>query len=173
MSPPVGARRNRKFSGLTCIDDCADARAFSEARDAVVEYMQNNEKYFKKFQGSKYYKRLEDSIVSRLGAPAEPIPGKKKAMVTLNGKSKEYKLKPGENTVGRDIENDIVLSDPRVSRSHCRIDIDPEGRCFMIDLGSSRGTKVNGKKCHQTGLTLDSVILCGDTKIMIIQSSKR
>ncbi len=47
--------------------------------------------------------------------------------------------------IGRDDDNDVVLSDSGVSRQHTRI-FDKNGRPFIEDLGSSNGTLVNGER---------------------------
>jgi uncharacterized protein (TIGR02996 family) len=47
--------------------------------------------------------------------------------------------------VGRDAENDLVLADPTVSERHCRI-TDHGGDWIVEDLGSERGTLVNGAR---------------------------
>lgn len=47
-------------------------------------------------------------------------------------------------TLGRAEENDIVLSDPTVSGKHAKIII-KQDKYFIEDLGSSNGTRVNGK----------------------------
>jgi pSer/pThr/pTyr-binding forkhead associated (FHA) protein len=45
--------------------------------------------------------------------------------------------------IGRSTEADLVLSHPEVSRRHCRI-LAQEGAFLIEDLGSQRGTVVNG-----------------------------
>ena len=57
----------------------------------------------------------------------------------------------------------VVLDDSRVSRSHCRIDIDKNGCCSFLDLGSSRGSKINGKKVAKWPLNLNDQIAIGST----------
>jgi uncharacterized protein (TIGR02996 family) len=47
--------------------------------------------------------------------------------------------------VGRDAGNDLVLADPTVSDRHCRI-TDHAGDWIVEDLGSERGTLVNGAR---------------------------
>ena len=47
--------------------------------------------------------------------------------------------------IGRSPENQVVLSETSVSRSHCLLDI-INGACWITDLGSSNGTLVNGKR---------------------------
>ncbi|HHW07958.1 MAG TPA: FHA domain-containing protein [Clostridia bacterium] len=48
-------------------------------------------------------------------------------------------------TIGRSGDNQVVLPDPYVSGQHARIE-QKEGELWLIDLGSTNGTFVNGKK---------------------------
>jgi transcriptional regulator with GAF, ATPase, and Fis domain len=48
-------------------------------------------------------------------------------------------------TIGRAVDNEIRLSHGLVSRHHCRIEAGGEGT-WLIDLGSSNGTTVNGER---------------------------
>ena len=48
--------------------------------------------------------------------------------------------------IGRQEDNDIPLSFTWVSRKHAMIQIEANGRCNAIDLGSSNGTFVNGRR---------------------------
>jgi hypothetical protein len=43
-------------------------------------------------------------------------------------------------TIGRDPGSDLVLQDPRGSRRHAQIEIQPDGRVIVRDLDSSNGT---------------------------------
>ncbi|MSP60498.1 MAG: FHA domain-containing protein [Myxococcales bacterium] len=57
-----------------------------------------------------------------------------------------YEIPPGDLTVGRAVDNDVVLDDPSLSRKHCRLRRAGAGRIELEDLGSSNGTFVNGRK---------------------------
>lgn len=56
----------------------------------------------------------------------------------------EFSLSETENTIGRTDDNFILLSDASISRHHARI-IRASADYTVMDLGSSNGTKVNGK----------------------------
>jgi predicted component of type VI protein secretion system len=58
---------------------------------------------------------------------------------------KAYALDKGEINIGRDVNNDIVINDAEVSRSHARIIIQGDS-CVLEDLGSTNGTSVDGKR---------------------------
>lgn len=48
-------------------------------------------------------------------------------------------------TVGRKVDRDLVIADPRVSREHASI-IAENGEFFLVDQGSKHGTYVNGER---------------------------
>ena len=48
-------------------------------------------------------------------------------------------------TVGRKVDKDLVIADPRVSRDHAII-ISENGRFYVVDQGSKHGTFVNGER---------------------------
>lgn len=54
-------------------------------------------------------------------------------------------FEPGSRSIriGRAVDNDIVIADASVSRSHARVEIRPEG-CTIADLGSSSGLEKMG-----------------------------
>lgn len=64
-------------------------------------------------------------------------------LVTVDG-TREFTLKPGENTVGRQ-DADVLLSHNTVSRKHAVI-VAEDGRVWVEDVGSTNGTTVAGRK---------------------------
>jgi len=54
-------------------------------------------------------------------------------------------------TVGRKIDRDLVIPDPRVSREHASI-VSENGEFFIVDLGSKHGTYVNGERVDRRKL---------------------
>jgi hypothetical protein len=77
---------------------------------------------------------------------------------------KEYSFERIQITIGRTMENDVVLPDPGISRKHLRIR-DKGGAYIISDLGSSNGTKVNGVKIQEEVLKSGDEILAGGAKI--------
>ena len=50
-------------------------------------------------------------------------------------------------TIGRSTENnDIVVNDEKVSRNHLQMVMDDNGNYSVVDLGSTNGTYVNGRR---------------------------
>lgn len=56
-----------------------------------------------------------------------------------------YELNKDSLTIGRDINNEIVINDPEVSRNHCRL-TRGAGGYTLEDLGSTNGTFINGQR---------------------------
>jgi pSer/pThr/pTyr-binding forkhead associated (FHA) protein len=75
----------------------------------------------------------------------------------------EFVLEKANVTLGRATINEIVLlHDSKVSRHHARIDKKETG-LTIVDLGSTNGTYVNGKRVGSSTLVPGDVIKLGDT----------
>lgn len=61
-----------------------------------------------------------------------------------NFAGEEFSLSEVENTIGRTDDNFILLSDTSISRHHALIRREAD-RYVLLDLGSSNGTRLNGK----------------------------
>jgi DNA-binding NtrC family response regulator len=73
-----------------------------------------------------------------------------------------YDLKAGETRVGKDpSENDVVIDDPTVSRTHFTIVKDGE-RYVVKDLGSTNGTFVDGAQVKEAYLRPGAALEAGD-----------
>src|SRR5512144_1140269 len=57
--------------------------------------------------------------------------------------------------------------DDSVSRMHAVIEVTSPTDITIIDLGSTKGTIVNGKKINKASLQDGDIILLGDTKIVL------
>jgi serine/threonine-protein kinase len=77
----------------------------------------------------------------------------------------EYDVSKPEITVGRGENNDVVIDDERVSRSHARLEINPHGEVKVIDMGSTNGVMVNGVKVKETVIRPGDVIEMGGSTI--------
>lgn len=80
------------------------------------------------------------------------------------GHKREYALSKTEASIGRAATSDIALHDSKVSRAHTRIECGPEG-CWVVDLGSANGTKVNGAPVERARLSAGDVISVGSTSL--------
>lgn len=70
---------------------------------------------------------------------------------------KEFPLKKPVVNVGRRLDNDLVIDDPRVSRHHAQLRA-IKSRYVLFDLNSSGGTFINGQRTSQTVLYPGDVI---------------
>ncbi len=68
-------------------------------------------------------------------------------------------------TLGRGLDCDIVLSDPRVSRRHAQLRW-RFGRHVLYDLGSSGGTTINGRAITEAALDPGDVFSLGGADII-------
>lgn len=79
------------------------------------------------------------------------------------GKTTRLKLR---TRIGRERDNDLVLTDPRISRYHAIIEL-AEGQWTIRDLGSANGTSVNGQPISEAyPLSPDDRITVGDTELV-------
>ncbi len=71
-------------------------------------------------------------------------------------------------TVGRGLDNDIILEDTRVSRHHAQLRY--RGRRFWVaDVGSTNGTFVNGEQVEERSLRDGDVISLGGLELTFKQ----
>lgn len=85
-------------------------------------------------------------------------------IVRGNEQGKTIRLKL-TTRIGRERDNDVVLTDPRVSRYHTLIEL-VEGRWAIKDLESANGTFVNGEPISDVYLLEpDDRIVVGDTEL--------
>lgn len=68
-------------------------------------------------------------------------------------------------TIGRLSSNDVVLSDPNVSRRHAEVRLN-DGRWVLTDLGSTNGTLVNGKLAREHPLSDGDRLTFGTSELI-------
>lgn len=83
-------------------------------------------------------------------------------VVVVGGKRRE--LDDHALVVGRSRECDIAVDDPNVSRRHAEIRRE-DGSYWIVDLGSTNGVSVNGKRVERALLDPDDEILLGTTEV--------
>jgi pSer/pThr/pTyr-binding forkhead associated (FHA) protein len=84
-----------------------------------------------------------------------------------------YTIARGAINIGRSAKagNDLVIdSDGQISKRHARIELDPDGRFTLYDLGSTNGSKVNGRRVDNRTLNDGDEITLGATRITFQQS---
>jgi hypothetical protein len=82
----------------------------------------------------------------------------------LVGDGRRNVLSGSRIVVGRSREADIVISDPNISRRHAELRRGDEG-WQIVDLGSTNGIKVNGRRVDQQALRPGDQITVGVTDL--------
>ena len=109
-------------------------------------------------------------------APVQPPPGPPpvrrghpQVMLEVNGRRRP--INPPGVVLGRGTDADIQINDPGVSRRHAEIRLMPEGpggvRVVLVDLGSTNGTLVNGRRAAEAELTDGSTVRIGNTTMTL------
>jgi hypothetical protein len=70
-------------------------------------------------------------------------------------------------TLGTAADNAVVLASRRVSRHHARVWRTPEGACWIEDVGSTNGTRVDGQRVDRAWLRPGSVVELGDETLRV------
>ena len=96
--------------------------------------------------------------------PPAPEPGLEPEPPRLRIGSEEYELDRTRVLLGRSRECDIRLSDPNVSRRHAEVRRE-NGSYWVIDLDSTNGTEVNGRRLRRARLSTGDVIRIGETDL--------
>ena len=86
-------------------------------------------------------------------------------LLVIAGPSKDLTipLPDGEATIGRDPANVVAIIDPSVSRKHCLLRREEDGRFQIKDLDSRNGTMVNGVPVKEQWLRHGDEIATGDS----------
>ncbi|SDS61423.1 FhaA domain-containing protein [Microlunatus soli] len=110
------------------------------------------------------------------GAPVAPGPvstlpsvaGRTRMVLEVNGM--RHPLKPPGLVIGRGTDADLRINDPGISRRHAQIRVIARGDTLdidIIDLGSTNGIVVNGKRVQQTPIGEGARIEIGNTRMLV------
>ncbi len=84
--------------------------------------------------------------------PASGVSGIFPVVIYVQGNEQQtLSLNHTPYTVGRKVDRDLVIPDPRVSREHAHI-VAENGEFFVVDQGSKHGTFVNGERVDRRKL---------------------
>jgi hypothetical protein len=96
-----------------------------------------------------------------------------KIVVSLNGQiQKEIDLDKSRWNIGRRPTNDLVLDHLAVSGRHAAVDISIEG-VYLLDLGSTNGTTVNGQPVKKHLLQNNDLIEVGKYQLKFKMDSEK
>lgn len=82
----------------------------------------------------------------------------------LVGEGRRTVLSGERLVIGRSKDCDLVLDDPNVSRRHLELRRDPAG-WVVVDLGSTNGIKVNGRRVDEAPLEPGDEIVAGVSRL--------
>ena len=108
-------------------------------------------------------------------APKEPTKPKRsrqpgarlvetRAIVSFD--DRRYVLEGPVAVLGRSRESDCVFRDPNISRRHAELRRGPTGDWQVVDLGSTNGVKVNGRRVESSRLSPGDEVTLGTTRFV-------
>jgi hypothetical protein len=78
----------------------------------------------------------------------------------------KFDLKTGVTRIGRRAENDVILVFPSISGTHAEILQSADG-LELRDLGSTNGTRLNGKRIQSKRVYRNDIFSFGDVSVML------
>ncbi|MGZ8665742.1 MAG: FhaA domain-containing protein [Solirubrobacterales bacterium] len=115
-------------------------------------------------QGEEGHTMVYSAVKEREAGPPprrEPGPVPTRAIVALD--DRRYVLEGPKATIGRSKDTDCVLRDPNVSRRHAELRRADTGDWQVVDLGSTNGIKVNGRRVSSSRLRPGDEVTVGTT----------
>jgi pSer/pThr/pTyr-binding forkhead associated (FHA) protein len=91
-----------------------------------------------------------------------PRPAAAGWLIAVDGAPVHHAIEQLPFRIGRSIGNDLVLSDPSVSRYHAEVDLRPDGGIAITDLDSLNGVYLGGKRVTHARLFDGCRIEIGD-----------
>jgi Protein of unknown function (DUF3662)/FHA domain len=83
-------------------------------------------------------------------APAPPLPQAMLIIRLPQGGQQHYRIEKPVINIGRQLSNDIIVEDKRVSRNHAQIKYQANGQFGLYDLGSTNGVTINSNGVNIT-----------------------
>lgn len=116
-------------------------------------------------------------VSGQANASVTPAPGQRMTETAIRGvpvllevNGMRHPLEPPGVVVGRGSEADLRINDPGISRRHVEIRVDVNGdqiSVSAVDLGSTNGTSVDGRKVQEALLRDGSRIHIGSTTLVV------
>lgn len=114
--------------------------------------------------------------VDRGSAYAPSVNSERTAAGYLMINGTQHPVVPPGLVLGRGSECDLRIDDPGVSRRHAEIRVHgdgPDAQLFVVDLGSTNGTVIDGVRAAQAPLSDGSRIVLGSTIVDIHRRAPR
>jgi len=116
----------------------------------------------------------ETMVYQRPQVPTEAVSAEELGMepepAVLEIDGERHEIATPRVVIGRSRECDIQITDPNVSRRHA--ELRREGSAFwLVDLGSTNGIDVNGRRQHRTKLSDGDRVTLGTTEVVFRQET--
>jgi FHA domain-containing protein len=112
------------------------------------------------------YRQERVSVPTEAASPVELGVEEPKARITVGGRTHE--IDSQRAVIGRSRECDIQIADPNASRRHAELRRDG-GSFSIVDLGSTNGLDVNGRRTQRAKLSDGDRITIGTTELVFNQ----
>jgi hypothetical protein len=99
-----------------------------------------------------------------LPGPPEGATGAELAIESGPDTGQTFKVGSGPARIGRSPDNDLILRDPATSGHHARLER-RGSQFFIVDLGSTNGTLVNGEPVQEKELKHNDRITVGQNAV--------
>lgn len=109
--------------------------------------------------------RTDRFAQAHASSPPSPLGKGPELLVMENGKVVQMVPLGRSIVIGRSPSNDVILKEPKVSRKHAEIQ-HAGGKYILLDLESSNGTYVRGKRVTELVLQPNDEIMIGNTKMV-------
>ena len=96
--------------------------------------------------------------------------GLEREIATLSWNGKQQEIEKRRVVIGRSKDADIQVEDPNVSRRHA--EVRQEGAAYwVVDLDSTNGTEINGRRLKRAKLRPGDTITVGSTELVFRRES--
>ena len=96
--------------------------------------------------------------------------GLEREIATLSWNGKQHEIEKRRVVIGRSKDADIQVEDPNVSRRHA--EVRQEGAAYwVVDLDSTNGTEINGRRLKRAKLRPGDTITVGSTELVFRRES--
>ncbi len=101
-------------------------------------------------------------LPATLPSSTPPMPWARLIIRVPQGGQQPFQIEKPQINIGRQLRNDIIVEDKRVSRDHAKIMYGSDGQFTIIDLSSTNGIAINGIPITNQGNIRQQVLRNGD-----------
>lgn len=125
-------------------------------------YVDNSSRNGSFYRGERVNRLILDRAISmNLAGVAGPIVTLEPAVDLVTGLAADPGESPSRVSIGRAVDNDVVVDETDVSRYHAELLATADGVLEIIDLDSRNGTRVNGSVVSRATLREFDVVTVG------------